>query len=75
MQFKKSNFQSTKVKKDKTRPFKIPENITLMVVDSETGKKVNEDETKTIQSLLQRFGNSEKDAKKMIKKNYKKVNK
>ena len=42
---------------------------------TETGKKVNEDETKTIQSLLQRFGNSEKDAKKMIKKNYKKVNK
>ena len=38
-------------------------------------KKINEDETKTIQSLLQRFGNSEKDAKKMIKKNYKKVNK
>ena len=42
---------------------------------TETGKKVNEDETKTIQSLLQRFGNSEKDAEKMIKKNYKKVNK
>ena len=42
---------------------------------TETGKKVNEDETKTIQSLLQKFGQSEKDAKKMLKKNYKKVNK
>ena len=36
-------------------------------------KKVNESEVKTIHSLLQRFGNSEKDATNMIKKHYKKV--
>ena len=38
-------------------------------------KKVKESEVKTIYNLLQRFGNSEKDAKNMLKKNYKKVNK
>ena len=36
-------------------------------------KKVKESEVKTIYNLLQRFGNSEKDAKNMLKKNYKKV--
>ena len=38
-------------------------------------KKVNESEVKTIHSLLQRFGNSSKDATNMIKKHYKKVQK
>ena len=36
------------VKKENTRPFKIPENITLMVVDSQTGKKVSFGSKKTI---------------------------
>ena len=35
--------------------------------------KINESEIKTIHSLLQKFGNSEKDATNMIRKNYKKV--
>ena len=35
------SFIKKAVKKENTRPFKIPENITLMVVDSKTGKKVN----------------------------------
>ena len=38
-------------------------------------KKVNESEVKTIHSLLQKFGNSSKDATNMIKKHYKKVQK
>ena len=36
------------VKKENTRPFKIPENITLMVVDSQTGKKVSFTSKKTL---------------------------
>ena len=36
-------------------------------------KKVNESEEKNIHALLQRFGNSAKDATDMMKKNYKKV--
>ena len=35
------SFLKKAVKKENTRPFKVPENITLMVVDSQTGKKVN----------------------------------
>ncbi len=35
------SFIKESVKKENTRPFKIPENITLMVVDSQTGKKVS----------------------------------
>ena len=35
------SFIKKAVKKENTRPFKVPENITLMVVDSQTGKKVN----------------------------------
>ena len=42
------SFIKKAVKKDKTRPFKIPENITLMVVDSETGKKVSFASKKTL---------------------------
>ena len=38
-------------------------------------KKVNESEVKTIHSLLQKFGNSSKDATDMIRKHYKKVQK
>ena len=37
--------------------------------------KINESEVKTIHSLLQKFGNSPKDATNMIKKHYKKVSK
>ena len=38
-------------------------------------ESVNESEIKTIYSLLQKYGNSEKDAKNMVRKNYKKVSK
>ena len=38
-------------------------------------ESINESEVKTIYSLLQKYGNSEKDAKNMIRKNYKKVSK
>ena len=38
-------------------------------------ESVNESEVKTIYSLLQKYGNSEKDSKNMIRKNYKKVSK
>ena len=33
------NFIKSALKKENTRPFKVPENITMMVVDSKTGKK------------------------------------
>ncbi len=42
------SFIKKAVKKDNTRPFKIPEDITLMVVDSETGKKVSFASKKTL---------------------------
>ena len=42
------SFIKKAVKKENTRPFKIPENITLMVVDSETGQKVNFGSDKTL---------------------------
>ena len=42
------SFVKRAVKKENTRPFKIPENITLMVVDSQTGKKVSFASKKTL---------------------------
>ena len=42
------SFISKAVKKENTRPFKIPENITLMVIDSETGQKVSFTSKKTL---------------------------
>ena len=42
------SFMKRAVKKENTRPFKIPENITLMVVDSRTGKKVSFASKKTL---------------------------
>ena len=42
------SFMKKAVKKENTRPFKIPENITLMVVDSQTGKKVSFASKKTL---------------------------
>ncbi len=42
------SFIKKAVKKENTRPFKIPENITLMVVDSQTGKKVSFASKKTL---------------------------
>tara|TARA_B100000989_G_scaffold223045_1_gene170589 strand:- start:14076 stop:16421 length:2346 start_codon:yes stop_codon:yes gene_type:complete len=42
------SFIKKAVKKENTRPFKIPEKITLMVVDSKTGQKVNFASKKTI---------------------------
>ena len=42
------SFIKEAVKKENTRPFKIPENITLMVVDSQTGKKVSFGSKKTL---------------------------
>ncbi|MDC3100553.1 PBP1A family penicillin-binding protein [Candidatus Pelagibacter sp.] len=42
------SFMKNAVKKENTRPFKIPENITLMVVDSQTGKKVSFGSKKTL---------------------------
>jgi len=42
------SFVKKAVKKENTRPFKIPENITLMVVDSDTGKKVSFASKKTL---------------------------
>ena len=42
------SFVKKAVKKENTRPFKIPENITLMVVDSQTGKKVSFASKKTL---------------------------
>ena len=42
------SFIKEAVKKENTRPFKIPENITLMVVDSQTGQKVSFASKKTL---------------------------
>ena len=42
------SFMKKAIKKENTRPFKIPENITLMVVDSQTGKKVSFTSKKTL---------------------------
>jgi len=42
------SFIKKAIKKENTRPFKIPENITLMVVDSQTGKKVSFASKKTL---------------------------
>ena len=42
------SFMKKAIKKENTRPFKIPENITLMVVDSQTGKKVSFASKKTL---------------------------
>ena len=42
------NFVELAVKKENTRPFKVPEKITMMVVDSMSGKKVNFNSKKTL---------------------------
>ncbi len=42
------NFIKSALKKENTRPFKVPENITMMVVDSKTGKKVSFASKKTL---------------------------
>ena len=42
------SFIKRAIKKENTRPFKIPEKITLMVVDSQTGKKVSFNSKKTL---------------------------
>ncbi len=42
------SFINKAVKKENTRPFKIPEKITLMVVDSQTGQKVSFASKKTL---------------------------
>ena len=42
------SFMKKAVQKENTRPFKIPENITLMVVDSQTGQKVSFASKKTL---------------------------
>ncbi len=42
------SFINKAVKKENTRPFKIPEKITLMVVDSQTGRKVSFASKKTL---------------------------
>ncbi len=42
------NFIKSALKKENTRPFKVPENITMMVVDSKTGKKVSFTSKKTL---------------------------
>ena len=42
------SFITQAIKKENTRPFKVPENITLMVVDSQTGQKVSFTSKKTL---------------------------
>ena len=42
------SFVELALKKENTRPFKVPEKITMMVVDSITGKKVNFNSKKTL---------------------------
>ncbi|MAZ46423.1 MAG: penicillin-binding protein [Rickettsiales bacterium] len=42
------SFIKKAIKKENTRPFKVPEDITLMVVDSQTGQKVSFTSKKTI---------------------------
>ncbi|WP_075482435.1 penicillin-binding protein 1A [Candidatus Pelagibacter communis] len=41
-------FIKSAVRKENTRPFKVPEDITMMVVDSKTGKKVSFSSKKTL---------------------------
>ena len=41
------SFIKKAIKKENTRPFKVPEDITLMVVDSQTGQKVSFTSKKT----------------------------
>ena len=42
------SFIKSALKKENTSPFKVPENITMMVVDSKTGKKVSFASKKTL---------------------------
>jgi len=49
------SFIKLALKKENTRPFKVPENITMMVVDSKTGKKVSFTSKKT---LIESFKNN-----------------
>ncbi len=42
------SFIKSALKKENTRPFKVPEDITMMVVDSKTGKKVSFASKKTL---------------------------
>ena len=42
------SFIKSALKKENTRPFKVPEDITMMVVDSKTGKKVSFTSKKTL---------------------------
>jgi len=42
------SFITKAIKKENTRPFKVPENITMMVVDSKTGQKVSFSSKKTL---------------------------
>ena len=42
------NFVKTAVKKYNSRPFKVPNDIIMMVIDPKTGKKVEFDTKKTI---------------------------
>tara|TARA_B100001057_G_scaffold22649_2_gene21017 strand:+ start:12826 stop:15171 length:2346 start_codon:yes stop_codon:yes gene_type:complete len=52
------NFVELALKKENTRPFKVPEKITMMVVDSISGKKVNFNSKKT---LIESFKTDELD--------------
>ena len=64
LEFKNINSETisleSALKKENTRPFKVPENITMMVVDSKTGKKVSFASKKT---LIESF-KSDKDLEK-----------
>ncbi len=42
------SFITKAIKKENTRPFKVPENITMMVIDSKTGQKVSFSSKKTL---------------------------
>ena len=55
------SFITKAIKKENTRPFKVPENITMMVVDSKTGQKVSFSSKKT---LIESFKNE------IIKENF-----
>ena len=54
------SFIKSALKKENTRPFKVPENITMMVVDSKTGKKVNFASKKTLIESFKSNKNLEK---------------
>ncbi len=60
------SFIKSALKKENTRPFKVPENITMMVVDSKTGKKVSFASKKTLiesfksNKVLEKTNNSKK---------------